>query len=124
MKICVTKEDIEQGHPQDPNACPIGRAVQRAGLKDYCVTASAIVVADQSQHPAALLLPESVQNWIADFDRAKPVSPITFELGLPVPAVCRCARFHGPRHSGCPQREKHAPAQGRVRCPMQAAAKA
>ena len=118
MKVSVTKEDIEQGLPSNPNACPIGRAVQRAGLSDYCVTGSAIVVADQRQRTAALLLPESVQNWIADFDKRKPVGPISFELGLPVPAVCQCSKPSDAKRLRCAQSRKDQDAAA-GRCPIQ-----
>jgi hypothetical protein len=121
MKISVTKDDIEKGQPRNPNACPIGRAIQRAGLQDYCVTGSAIIVADQRHQTSALLLPEAVQHWIADFDKAKPVGPISFELGLPVPALCECAGENGAKRLRCPHPEKRAGKTG-ARCPIQSAA--
>lgn len=121
MKISVTKDDIEKGQPQNPNACPIGHAIQRAGLQDYCVTGSAIIVADQRQQTAALLLPEEVQHWIADFDKAKPVGPISFELGLPIPAVCQCSGEKGAKRLQCSHSGKRA---GKLagRCPIQSGA--
>jgi hypothetical protein len=118
MKISVTKDDIEKGQPRNPNACPIGRAIERAGLQDYCVTGTAIVVADTRQQTSALLLPEAVQQWISDFDKAKPVGPISFELGLPVPALCNCNGSKEAKRLKCAHSQKQAGKAG-GRCPMQ-----
>ena len=90
MKITVTKEDIEQGRRHHPSHCPIGRAVGRSGLPHYCVTRSAILIGGSSSRATALLLPEPIQHWILAFDEARPVQPVSFELGLPVPVGCPC----------------------------------
>ena len=106
MKIKVTREDIEKGERRDPHSCPVGRAVSRAGIIHCCVTESAVIVPDGGPSPTALLLPDVVQSWILDFDAQKPVQPISFEVGLPVPVVCNCSGHEQP--NGCAARARRA----------------
>ncbi len=104
MKITVTQEDIAQGRRCDPNHCPVGRAVSRIGVRHYCVTETAVIIKGDCPSATALLLPDMVRNWIVNFDEQKPVEPISFELGLPVPVACGCTerapaqRPHNPGH--------------------------
>lgn len=88
MKISVSDEDIRNGRRNSRSECPVGLAIKRNGILHCCVTAAAVVVRDQHQRVTALLLPDPVRSWVEDFHQAKPVKPIHFELGLPVPAVC------------------------------------
>lgn len=87
MKIEITESDITNGKASHPQECPLGRALARMGLKNFAVTGICIVLGATGAPKRALLLPEAVEDWIFDFDEARPVKPITFEVGLPIPAV-------------------------------------
>ncbi len=80
MTIEVTREDIQHGRRCDPDCCPIGRALSRAGVDHLGVVGSTVLVADRHKGARALRLPGNVKNWIVAFDGAQPVEPITFEL--------------------------------------------
>jgi hypothetical protein len=123
MKITVTREDIQNGRRHNPSGCPVGLAIQRAGVPYCCVTGGAVVMRHEHRGTTALLLPEAVQNWIADFDQARSVEPISFELGLPVSA--RCDGFHkgGAGHQRCSQHNGHGGAVA-ARCRLAGASKA
>lgn len=83
MRIEVTEEDIQYGCRCDPDCCPVGRALSRAGLAHLGVLGTAVRVECQRQEVVLLVLPEEVQNWILCFDGYGPVSPFSFELELP-----------------------------------------
>ena len=83
MTISVTREDIEQGRRCDPDCCPVGRALSRAGVVHFGVVGPTVMVADDAEHATGLPLPTAVKDWILDFDGAQPVEPITFDLTLP-----------------------------------------
>lgn len=84
MRIEITQEDIRHGCRCDPDCCPVGRALSRAGVSHFGVLGPAVVIADGEQHVTFMQLPEEVTEWILSFDRFEPVRPFTFELGLPV----------------------------------------
>jgi hypothetical protein len=100
MRIDVTRDDIQQGQRQNPKGCPVGRALDRAGVSHCGVTGLAVIMKDNRNIATALLLPEVVQNWIADFHQGKSVEPIAFDLGRPVPATCGCVRKNGVKRNG------------------------
>jgi hypothetical protein len=106
MKIIVTRKDIENGNRHHGNDCPVGLAIKRAGVVHCCVTETAVVVRDEHKRVSALLLPDPVQRWISDYDQAKPVEPISFELGLPL-----SVRING-HHSPATLRNGHAGSNG------------
>ncbi len=83
MRITVTQEDIENGRRCDPDCCPIGRALSRAGVVHYGVVGEAVMVLDEQQHATDLPLPGEIREWILDFDGRRPVEPISFELPIP-----------------------------------------
>ncbi len=83
MKIEVTQQDIEQGRRCDPDCCPVGRALSRAGVTHLGVSGTVVVSDDGDRHASFLMLPEEVRDWILRFDECEPVNPITFELVLP-----------------------------------------
>ncbi len=99
MKITVTKQDIENGRRCDPDCCPVGRALSRAGVLHLGVVGAAVMVADGPGHAVSLPLPGAVESWILDFDGSRPVEPMSFELALPA------QRKNGPRHNGRTRRQ-------------------
>jgi hypothetical protein len=83
MKIEVTQQDIDNGRRCDPDCCPIGRALSRAGVSHYGVVGAAVMIEDAAHTARPLPLPSEVRNWIVEFDGSRPVEPITFNLPLP-----------------------------------------
>ncbi len=102
IKVTVTKGDIEQGRRCDPDCCPIGRALARAGVTHYGVVGASVIVPDERQFAIALRLPQKVADWILDFDGRRPVEPFTFELAVP-------AQKKAKERSSRPVRRKPAP---------------
>jgi hypothetical protein len=92
MTISVTKEDIKHGKRCDPDCCPIGRALSRAGIVHFGVVGPTVMVADDSDHATGLPLPKEVKDWILEFDGAGPVEPITFDLILPAKRILEDSR--------------------------------
>ncbi|HWI56617.1 MAG TPA: hypothetical protein VNZ22_05290, partial [Bacillota bacterium] len=60
MKITVTTEDIQQSSRCDPDGCPIGRALSRAGVEHYGVVGSSVLVVDDQNEAQSLSLPPQV----------------------------------------------------------------
>lgn len=83
MNITVTREDIEHGQRRDPEQCAIARALMRAGLDHFGVMGPSVMVADGWGRLTSLRLPESVSDWIFNFDAGNPVEPISFRLDIP-----------------------------------------
>jgi hypothetical protein len=104
MIITVTKQDIQEGQRRDPEQCAIARALVRAGL-DHCgVMGPSLMVADRWGRLTSMLLPEAVSDWIFHFDAGNPVSPISFELDVPVGTVRR-----GRKSQPCPKKSTPEP---------------
>ena len=82
MKITVTAEDIAIGRRCDPELCPVGHALRRAGVPYESVMGSALLVAESGDRLNFLPLPPAVARWILEFDRNRPVEPFSFELSL------------------------------------------
>ncbi len=80
MKVTVTTEDIVKGRPGDPDCCPMGAALSRAGLLHEGVTGYAVMVRQGEGHVDLLILPERVREWVLGYDRGEPMQPISFEL--------------------------------------------
>ncbi len=87
MKIIVTTDDITGGRRGDPLRCPVGLAVSRAGFSQCYLTRSAVIIRNRGRAATALLLPEAVQHWILAYEERRPVEPITFDLGHPLPVA-------------------------------------
>lgn len=85
MTITVTREDIQNGRRCDPDCCPIGRALARAGIRHLGVVGSTIILRRDCEHASHLPLPDGVHQWIQDFDLSRPVTPISFELRVEQP---------------------------------------
>ena len=73
MKIRITQQDIDNGRKGYTRGCAIALA-----LKEEFVFASVSgwVHVDGKYY----LAQDEVRDWISDFDRGKPVKPITIEL--------------------------------------------
>ena len=88
MKVTVTSEDIAIGQRDSIVSCPIARALKRTLAK---------LVTDQGMSPMLIdvrvwstfwyvpggqraSLPEAAQQFIADFDHNKPVTPFSFTI--------------------------------------------
>ncbi len=83
MTITITRADIENGYRCDPDCCPIGRALSRAGVVHYDVADEGVVVNSGQRATKRLAWPEPVRDWIVAYDSRQPVEPITFEISLP-----------------------------------------
>ncbi len=80
MRIDVTAEDIQSGQRCDINCCPVGRALRRAGVPHEAVMGGALLVEAPGGRLDFRLLPREVGNWLLEFDRGRPVQPMSFEL--------------------------------------------
>lgn len=75
-RIHVTQRDIDEGEPENPNACPIARAITRKfKAENAYVTASAATI-DGSYYP----LPVEASDFVNDFDAGYDVEPFVFVL--------------------------------------------
>ena len=83
MRIFVTKEDIASGCRFSTQLCPVALALTRAGLYHFGVFGAAILLESQDCSTTLFRLPPPVPDWIASFDAARPVSPVTFDIDLP-----------------------------------------
>ncbi len=80
MKICVTKKDIANGTPTEPDCCPIALALIRAGFNDVSVDTDNVRL---FVGKPSLKLPQKAIDFIEQFDNGEEVDPFTFELKLP-----------------------------------------
>jgi len=82
MRIVVTQRDIDEGKVGEKigrtQSCPIAQSLKRRHLPFVGVTKSGIVTI----FGRLVLLPPKAQQFIADFDAGKPVSPFHFEVSL------------------------------------------
>ena len=78
MTITVTQKDIDDGYSQSITSCPIALSVNRAFDQKvpFAVVNQGEVVIGVNHYP----LPSPAKKFIVDFDAAKPVKPIEFEL--------------------------------------------
>ena len=83
MTFTITSEDIRYGRHCDPDCCPIGRALSRAGVDHLGVIGPEVIVSDKRHHARSLPLPPPVRDWILNFDAYQPVEPMSFELRVP-----------------------------------------
>lgn len=75
IKVTVTKEDIRRGIREDPESCPIARAVRRATGRRFVAVDEAITF--DSTREVYNLTPQADQ-FINDFDRGDNVKPFKF----------------------------------------------
>ena len=78
MKIQVTQQDINIGKMRNSSNCAIALALKREFAYDMNVLG---LVGDLIQigKEGYQAMPEVIR-WVADFDRGRPVKPITLEL--------------------------------------------
>ena len=74
MKIQITQEHIDTGRVRDAFNCAI--AVGLKGEFAYEISVTSMIVIGNDAYRA---MPEVVR-WFGDFDRGRPVKPITIEL--------------------------------------------
>ena len=73
MKIRITQQDIDNGRKDRVDRCAIAVALKR---EFAYVSVSGWICIGKKYY----LGQDEVLDWIADFDRGKPVKPITIEL--------------------------------------------
>ena len=74
MKIRITQQDIDNGRKDYVPGCAIALALKREFA--YKISVSGWICIGGKYY----LGQDEVLHWIADFDRDKPVKPITIEL--------------------------------------------
>jgi hypothetical protein len=88
MKITVTQEHIDRARVADPNraqcyVCPIAQALTDMG--NFYVSVGVFdanwTTAD-GRRCVRVPLPESVTEWIQDFDRGQVAQPFSFDLDV------------------------------------------
>jgi len=82
MTITVTHDDILLGRHCDPDCCPIGRALSRAGIPHIGIINGEVLIPDGNHHATGLPLPLNVRDWMSEFDCRQEVEPISFELRI------------------------------------------
>lgn len=75
MIISVTKKDIENGRRYSCKDCPIATAIQRQTTEKVEVFYSICFLGTVKK-----MLPRPAVQWILDFDAAREVKPIRFEI--------------------------------------------
>lgn len=75
MKIEITQEDIDNGRKNHVASCAIALGLKHEFAYEVSVSPGWIWIG-KDYYRATL----GVNRWIADFDRGKPVKPITIEL--------------------------------------------
>ena len=73
QKIRITQQDIDNGRKDYAPGCAIAVALKRQFVY---VSVSGWICVEGKYYQAQ----DEVRDWIANFDRAKPVKPITIEL--------------------------------------------
>lgn len=84
IEINVTQEDIDAGCVGSAYACPVARAMRRAGLGEPAVWGcSAYVTGRRPWGRVGVPLPERVEAAIGAYDRGEGMEPFTFTLEIP-----------------------------------------
>lgn len=87
LTISVTQEDIDNGEPEEPDACPIALSVERLvgannwiGVTDVdlCIWSPKL-----EMQPYTQPLPRSAQKFVTRFDGGKAVKPFRFRAVIP-----------------------------------------
>ena len=82
MKIQITQQDIDNGMKDHISGCAIALGLKQEFAYEIIVSVSGWICIGKDHYRGT---PE-VRRWISDFDRGKPVKPITIELVItPVP---------------------------------------
>jgi hypothetical protein len=101
LRVEVTAEDIACGQRENPCACPIAKALIRAGARDPMVAGAFIrddedhdgdspwAVSFDHDYLTEVRLPGECGEFASSFDRGLPVEPFTFEIEVPDTAVER-----------------------------------
>ena len=76
MRIQVTKRDIDFGFANDTAACPVALALKRRFKTNLVSVGFARAMINTNGYP----LPESVSQFIREFDARKSVQPFQFTL--------------------------------------------
>jgi len=89
ITISVTQDDINSGVREDCNKCPVARAISRHFPGEWVsVTGDTVSIYDNydteedyySGCVADYYLPESVAQFVSDFDKGKTVMPFEFVI--------------------------------------------
>jgi hypothetical protein len=85
MHIKVTQEHIDKGSKGQSDCCPIALALKDIGCKRPFVTYSRVSWIFHNSHTKYCVAPESIFNFVSDFDGGYQVSPTTFEINSLIP---------------------------------------
>lgn len=88
--VTVTERHISTGKAADCERCPVARAIADAipGLAYIGVFAHGIdLQRSEDEDEISAHTPDEVAEFIEAFDNGRPVSPFTFTLDIPEPAV-------------------------------------
>lgn len=81
LSVCVTADHIAHGKKGDECACPIALALLAAGAKwSEVLRIEARVVVDGRRYIGEL--PMAAVAFVRDFDKARHVEPLSFELAM------------------------------------------
>jgi hypothetical protein len=88
VRVRVTEEDIREGVAEACRECPIALAVRRECNPKVDVSVMRKVAISMIPHPVYQhRLSTAATNFMVKFDASKPVSPIEFDMNLPVWAL-------------------------------------
>ena len=77
LTVEVTQQDIERGSLIECRSCPVALALQRATGREVEVAGPWFIFANSRRH---FNLPESVRDFVAQFDSGVAVQPFSFEI--------------------------------------------
>ena len=82
MKVKVTEDHIHEGVKGSKRNCPVALAIWDAGMVDVMVGAGMADWYDAAPGKGfvSAALPESVQEFVGDFDHGEEVEPLEFEI--------------------------------------------
>jgi hypothetical protein len=82
MTINVTQEDIDKGVRRISDCCPVALSLFRLGYTGITVEHDEVFLTTEHDD-YVFALPDTVAEFIRDFDRRDEVSPFSFELEIP-----------------------------------------
>ena len=80
IRIYVSKKDIEAGEINQPNECPIARAIKRVTKTKYPYVDGWTCYVKNRGKRMGFILPNAAKSFVSAFDSEAVVSPFSFRL--------------------------------------------
>ena len=83
MNVQVTNKDINEGTRRSCCDCPLAKALKRTLKQNVVVgTADFFYIDEKTGEQKYIILPNSAQEFILNFDKGEIVPPFSFNLNL------------------------------------------